>query len=136
MVLALSQNALLSLAKCTGKGLAMAASPTASSALVLEPRRPARTPAVTVPFEMPEGRGGNLHELKLGRGERAGAAVGFPHAERGGREMPSVGPQLGAIAPHIGLTWWRSATGHNGRSGSGPSIVKIGAGKLNVVQLA
>ena len=56
MELALSQKALLSLAKWTGKGLARAARPTASSALVLEPRRPARTPAVTVPLEMPVGR--------------------------------------------------------------------------------
>ena len=42
--------------KMDGKGLARAARPTASSALVLEPRRPARTPAVTVPLEMPAGK--------------------------------------------------------------------------------
>ena len=50
--------------------------------------------------------------------------------------MPSVGPQLGAIAPHIGLTWWRPMNGHNGGLSSGPGIVEVGAGKLNVVKLA
>ena len=50
--------------------------------------------------------------------------------------MTSVGPQLGAIAPHIRFARWRTATWHNGRPSSRPSIVKECAGELNVVQLA
>ena len=50
--------------------------------------------------------------------------------------MPSVGPQLGAIAPHIGFTWWRPMNGQNGGLISGPGIFEVSTGKLNVVKLA
>ena len=82
MQLALSQKALLSLAKCTGNGLAMAASPTASSALVLEPRRPARTPARAVPLDMPEGKGAtSINSSSEGQSDLA---------QRWGSHMPNV----------------------------------------------
>ena len=57
MLAALSQEALLSVPKCAGKGLDIAARPTTSSALVLvlDPKRPARTPADAAPLEMPRG---------------------------------------------------------------------------------
>ena len=82
------------------------------------------------------GQGGKLHEVKFGRGEGTGAAVGLPHTEGRSREMPSIGPQLGTIAPHIGLTWWAPANGHDGGPGSRPGIIKVGAGELYVVKLA
>ena len=61
--------------------------------------------------------------------------MGLPHAERGSGEVSRIGPQLGAIAPHVGLTWWCPMNVQNRGHSGGPGIVEVCAGKLDVVKL-